>query len=338
MWRIGIAGIVLVWAAIAGGLVISEAGGGARSQPREVAARQVPAIASDVDTSAGLIGGNERVALAQGMRDQLRRELFGAAASDRQPRQADEPVGDPPAAAPARDPGTGAGATGDIPASMTASLPPPAESAPAADAPRQSRAAPKADPPLQASPAPPRPQTAAEKPAHIAPRASPPARAAVAPAPAAAKGIAGDPKVAEAQRLLAILGYAPGAADGRPGRQTTAAVLAYQSAAGLPVDGQIDAPLLSRLRKDMRSPETRAAPVPGATATRPASLTERILGGMQRLINRDLDSVRAPKQLAEYCRSRADEWIYDRGQDRLRHCGDINGGGRIAYRPLPGDR
>ncbi len=79
------------------------------------------------------------------------------------------------------------------------------------------------------------------------------------------------------------------------------------------------------------------APAPVA-ARPPESLTDRILGGMQRLIGRDLDSVRAPEQLVQYCGERADEWIYDRGQNRMRLCGDINGGGRIAYRPLPGDR
>jgi hypothetical protein len=73
-------------------------------------------------------------------------------------------------------------------------------------------------------------------------------------------------------------------------------------------------------------------------AGRPASLTERILGGMQRVFARDLDSVRAPGQLAEYCASRTDEWFYDRGQGRMRLCGDLNGAGRVAYRPLPGDR
>ena len=99
--------------------------------------------------------------------------------------------------------------------------------------------------------------------------------------------------------------------------------------------------MLSRLRKEMRTPPSTVAAAPPASSatTKPStSLTERILGGVQRLIARDLDSARAPAQLAAYCATRSDEWIYDRGQDRMRLCGEINGSGRIAYRPLPGDR
>lgn len=341
MWRIGIAslaGIALAAGAIAGGGLKSDVGV-SRSQPVEVAARQAPAVASDVEAAAGVIGGKDRVALAQSMHDQLRRELFGAAAGS-QPRQANgATTGEAPTAT------RGAGATGDIPASMSASLPPmddraaagtsaPASVAPPAAQPPPAQT-PAATPPQRVSPAPPRPAAAAK------PTPPPTARAAQSTrsaAPAAAKGRGGDAKVAEAQRLLAILGYAPGVADGRAGRQTTAALEAYQKDAGLPVDGRIDGAVLARLRKDMRSPVSAAKPAPSMAAKQPASLTERILGGMQRLIGRDLDSVQAPRQLAEYCASRADEWIYDRGQDRLRHCGEINGSGRIAYRPLPGDR
>jgi len=80
-----------------------------------------------------------------------------------------------------------------------------------------------------------------------------PARAAAVPAaPAAAAEDDGKAQIAEAQRLLARLGYQPGPADGIAGRGTLAAVRAYQGKAGLPVDGRIDQALLARLRADAR--------------------------------------------------------------------------------------
>ncbi len=54
--------------------------------------------------------------------------------------------------------------------------------------------------------------------------------------------------VAEAQRLLAALGFDPGPADGVAGRRTRAAVRAYQRATGLPETGVIDESLLASLR------------------------------------------------------------------------------------------
>ena len=54
----------------------------------------------------------------------------------------------------------------------------------------------------------------------------------------------------ELQRRLSAKGYATGGVDGVLGRQTRAAVRAYQRAVGLPVDGYPSLKLLERLRRD----------------------------------------------------------------------------------------
>lgn len=55
---------------------------------------------------------------------------------------------------------------------------------------------------------------------------------------------------APVQRALTALGYDPGPVDGDPGPATRAAIRAYQSGAGLEVDGQITQGLLARLYRD----------------------------------------------------------------------------------------
>jgi TPR repeat protein len=55
-------------------------------------------------------------------------------------------------------------------------------------------------------------------------------------------------RVEEAQRRLAALGYDAGSADGVFGDKTAAAISAFQAAAGIPVSGGLDEPLLERLR------------------------------------------------------------------------------------------
>ncbi len=49
------------------------------------------------------------------------------------------------------------------------------------------------------------------------------------------------------QQRLAELGYAPGPADGAPGKRTRDAIRAYQSDSGLRVDGEISQELVARL-------------------------------------------------------------------------------------------
>ncbi|MFZ4808285.1 MAG: lytic murein transglycosylase [Hyphomicrobiaceae bacterium] len=56
----------------------------------------------------------------------------------------------------------------------------------------------------------------------------------------------------ELQRLLGGLGHDIGAVDGLIGRQTQAAIRAYQKAAGIPADGYASQRLLERLRRDAR--------------------------------------------------------------------------------------
>ena len=55
--------------------------------------------------------------------------------------------------------------------------------------------------------------------------------------------------IREAQQLLADLGYDPGPIDGVAGRKTRDAVIAFQTAAGLQVDGIIGPVTLSALRE-----------------------------------------------------------------------------------------
>lgn len=68
-----------------------------------------------------------------------------------------------------------------------------------------------------------------------------------AEAPAAATAAPQRELVRRAQAALAKLGYAPGAADGRAGARTAAAVRAYQQQAGLATDGAVTAGLVARL-------------------------------------------------------------------------------------------
>ena len=89
-----------------------------------------------------------------------------------------------------------------------------------------------------------------------------------------------DPQVAEAQRLLASLGFAAGGADGRPGKRTTQAVRSYQRANALPVSGRIDAPLLAHLRAAVTTPNRQPAAATAAAAARQPSLSGRVLGGV----------------------------------------------------------
>ena len=58
--------------------------------------------------------------------------------------------------------------------------------------------------------------------------------------------------VRRAQAGLAKLGYAPGAADGKAGPRTVAAVRAYQRSSGLPADGVVTAELVERIEAQPR--------------------------------------------------------------------------------------
>ncbi len=55
-------------------------------------------------------------------------------------------------------------------------------------------------------------------------------------------------KVRFVQRRLAMLGYAPGPADGKLGEKTRKAIRLYQADRGMPVTGEVDARLLAALK------------------------------------------------------------------------------------------
>ena len=57
-----------------------------------------------------------------------------------------------------------------------------------------------------------------------------------------------DPKVFEAQELLARLGYNPGPADGVTGERTRVAVRAFQREVGMEPNGVINENVVARMR------------------------------------------------------------------------------------------
>ena len=140
-------------------------------------------------------------------------------------------------------------------------------------------------------------------------------------------------QIADAQSKLAALGYDPGPADGRLGSRTEAAIRKFRKATRLPVDGPIDDRLLARLDAEARTraPSRRrelAAISPGAAAPKAEHPGERsilgsVLGGFQRLLGRDFDSVRRPAELAAYCRANTDTWVYDFGREAFVYCGNV---------------
>lgn len=171
------------------------------------------------------------------------------------------------------------------------------------------------------------------------PSALPPQRVKVPEARPTSPPPKGEARVAEVQTLLATLGYRIGTVDGRIGPRTKAAIKAYEKKGGLKVDGQVDDQLLARLRADARSASGESAQPSHAAVTPPAkpSITGRILGSVQHVLGHDLNSVVAPDQLAAYCDTRTDEWVYDRGLDKMRSCAEVVGK-PVAFRALPGDR
>jgi hypothetical protein len=145
-------------------------------------------------------------------------------------------------------------------------------------------------------------------------------------------------QIADAQSKLAALSYDPGPADGRLGSRTEAAIRKFRKAARLPVDGLVDDRLLARLDTEARTrapPRRRelAAISPGAAAPKAENPRERsilgsVLGGFQRLLGRDFDSVRRPAELAAYCRGNSDTWVYDFGREAFVYCGNVVAGAR----------
>jgi Putative peptidoglycan binding domain len=142
-------------------------------------------------------------------------------------------------------------------------------------------------------------------------------------------------QIAELQSRLAALGYDPGPADGRVGRRTEAAVRTFERDARMPVSGRIDDRLLAILaqetssRAQLRQRELQAiapAPLPKTEQSEERDIFGSLLGGFQRLLGRDFDSVRRPDELAAYCRANASNWIYDFGREAFVYCGNVIAG------------
>jgi hypothetical protein len=149
------------------------------------------------------------------------------------------------------------------------------------------------------------------------------------PGPATAR------QIAHAQSRLAALGYDPGPADGRFGSRSEAAVSKFRKDARLPGNGRIDDRLLARLdaeaRRHMPSRRQELAAItpsaaPKAEESRARSIFGSVLGGFQRMLGRDFDSVRRPAELAAYCRANTDTWIYDFGREEFVYCGNVAAG------------
>lgn len=99
-----------------------------------------------------------------------------------------------------------------------------------------------------------------------------------------ARSVKPDKAVRQAQTLLAELGYDPGPADGLLGNRTVQAVREYQKAAGLPVDGKVNARLIESLKSGKhRKKHTQAATAmtPGSSgATRAVARTPLPVNGV----------------------------------------------------------
>jgi Putative peptidoglycan binding domain len=155
------------------------------------------------------------------------------------------------------------------------------------------------------------------------------------PRPTELTGAAAATETVQAQRLLALLGYRPGAADGVLGGRTETAIRAFQLRAGMRVDGQVSDALLGNLRSAARQAVARrgtdrqaaAAHAGGSGGAMPRWLGT-IAGGFQRLIGRDFDSVARPDDLRSYCRQQPDNWVYDEGRSTFVYCEQIASRGR----------
>jgi peptidoglycan hydrolase-like protein with peptidoglycan-binding domain len=166
--------------------------------------------------------------------------------------------------------------------------------------------------------------------------------------------------VADAQRLLARLGYNVGPADGYTGPRTAAAVRAFQQANGMWADGVIDEALLvaledkaderdQRLRpawktqgavmppapsiatgRDSLPPTAHRSPSTARSSTTGSGESENtvssIVSGLQRMIGHEFDSVHAPGDLRAFCNAHSDNWVYDEGTGRFLFCAEVNAG------------
>lgn len=142
--------------------------------------------------------------------------------------------------------------------------------------------------------------------------------------------------VAEAQRLLARLGYTPGPVDGVFGERTQHALEAWQRRSGRPADAELDAALLAQLRKDARSMQAMVRARKAGAETRPHTAlpdvgkddgtaepawVATLAGGFQRLLGRKFDSRANPVAIRQYCSVNRETWIFDEGRRTFLWCG-----------------
>ena len=179
----------------------------------------------------------------------------------------------------------------------------------------------------------PRPKKTADKAQVDGPKGTLPEKA-PAPRPEVLTG----EQVAAAQNKLMAIGFDVGRADGRIGPRTETAVRQFQSMKGLAVSGRIDGRLLTQLDEELQHREARrqqelAAATPPPRKVAPPErrgLFGSMMGGLQRIMGRDFDSLRRPDELVAYCRASPDTWIYDFGREAFVYCGNVNAAGATA--------
>lgn len=145
--------------------------------------------------------------------------------------------------------------------------------------------------------------------------------------------------LADVQRKLTALGYDTGPADGRFGRRTEAAIRNFQRDMHLDVTGRADDKLVLRLdaekarRTQIRQQElevmTPESP-PRTSRDHERGVFGTVLGGFQRLLGRDFNSVTRPDEMTQYCRANSDTWIYDFGREAFIYCGNVVAGSAKA--------
>lgn len=159
------------------------------------------------------------------------------------------------------------------------------------------------------------------------------------PVAARAASTAPSPQLLEAQQLLGRLGYNVGTPDGVDGSRTRSAIRAFQGTNGLKADGEVSDGLLVLLRRQMKarmqqiSQGQAAGSVRLAAASEDTSWISAAARGLQRLLGRDFDSVRAPQELRNYCRANPETWIFDEGRGKMVLCGNL-----VSARPGSGDQ
>lgn len=179
-----------------------------------------------------------------------------------------------------------------------------------------------------------------------APATSPPAssRSSVSASSQSSAPPQSSPRVFEAQQILGRLGYNVGAPDGFDGGRTRSAVRAFQGANGLAADGTISDGLLILMRRQLKTRMQQLSEAAGGRRMLAAATSDddswltTAARGLQRLLGRDFDSVRAPAEMRGYCRANPENWVYDEGRGKMVLCSTMlssrsAGSEELAQRP-----